>query len=97
MEEIHLINNCPSLHKRKYMKLFKKSIKYEPLMTIKDLKNLVKDLPEVDEHTGEPFEVYIETGIGLSSSVSIAFPLNRGDLLLASKVFLSTHTIEEEI
>lgn len=48
---------------------------YENGMTVKELKELVKDWPEVDVN-GEPTEVWMETGRGLSSPVRVAVKLN---------------------
>jgi hypothetical protein len=44
-------------------------------MTVKDLKELIKDWPEEDCH-GEPTEVWMETGHCLSSPVRVACSLN---------------------
>jgi hypothetical protein len=51
-------------------------------ITIKALKELVKDLPEIDPDTGEDYEVWIQTGEGLSSPARKSWKLNKGDLLL---------------
>lgn len=64
-------------------------------MTVKELKELVKDWPEVTNY-GEPTEVWIETGHGLSSPVVVAMALNlremedgtkSADLVLESNAF----------
>lgn len=59
-------------------------------LTIKELKELIKDLPEENEY-GEPFEVWIETGRGLSSPVKSVWPLNKrdsgNDIVLESSAF----------
>jgi DNA-binding transcriptional MerR regulator len=49
--------------------------KFENGLTVKELKELIKDWPETDEH-GEDCEVWIETGSNLSSPVTIVSPLN---------------------
>jgi len=48
-------------------------------MTVKELKELVKDWPEVTNY-GEPTEVWIETGRGWSSPVVVAMALNLRDM-----------------
>jgi hypothetical protein len=50
-------------------------------ITIKELKELVKDLPETDEY-GEDFEVWIETGENLSSPCKEIWRLNKGDIII---------------
>jgi hypothetical protein len=45
-------------------------------MTVKELKEVIKQWPEVDEHTGEDCEVWITTGKNLSSPVICVYPLN---------------------
>lgn len=55
-------------------------------MTIKELKDILQDWPEIDEN-GKPFEVWIETGWCLSSLVVDVDPLNRNDIILASNAF----------
>ena len=56
-------------------------------MTVKELKDYVRDLPETDPETGEPFEVWIETGFGVSSPADHVGRLNRGDVLFESRAF----------
>lgn len=53
-------------------------------ITIKELKGLVKDLPEVDD-TGESYEVWIENtnGVGLSNSAKSIMQLNKGDIIIS--------------
>lgn len=45
-------------------------------LTVKELKDAISGWPEVNEYTGEPCDVWIETGLGLSSSVIAIWPLN---------------------
>ena len=44
-------------------------------MTVKELKEIIKDWPEVDGN-GEPTEVWINSGKGLSSIANSAVKLN---------------------
>ena len=57
-------------------------------LTVKEFKEIVKDWVESDED-GEPTEVWIETGLGLSSVVIEISPLNKrgdvADMLLSSE------------
>ena len=61
-------------------------------MTVKQLKDLIKDWPEVYENTGEPCEVWIEDPTTGNSSqvIKIVFSLNPkefgSNILLASKL-----------
>lgn len=55
-------------------------------MTVKELKEILKEWPEECEG-GEPAEVWIETGVMLSSMVTRICRLSRGDLLLKSNAF----------
>jgi len=61
-------------------------------MTIKELKEILKDWPDIHED-GEPTEVWIETGLELSSQVINYSRLGGGDLLLESNAF-ENHTGE---
>ncbi len=64
-------------------------------MTVKELKELIKDWPEVNPVTGEPCEVWLDDGKGLTNPVMTVWPLNRrgphedgresADLLLGPK------------
>jgi hypothetical protein len=64
-------------------------------LTVKELKELVKDWPEVDEF-GEPCEVWVETSQGYSNVVKSVTTLNKrvfddnvtfsADLLLGCKI-----------
>lgn len=53
-------------------------------ITIKELKELVKDLPEVDEY-GEDYEVWVENtdDEGLSNSAKTIMQLNKGDIIVS--------------
>lgn len=61
-----------------------KTLRNKVGMTIKELKDLVKDLPEVDEN-GENYEVWVENCEyrGLSNPVRTITRLNKGDILLS--------------
>lgn len=50
-------------------------------ITIKQLKELVKDLPEQDEN-GENFELWVSNAKGLSSVATSIMRLNRGDIII---------------
>lgn len=51
-------------------------------VTIKQLKELVKDLPEIDE-SGNDYEVWIgDDNEGTSNAVKSIWPLNGGDIIL---------------
>jgi hypothetical protein len=57
------------------------------VITIRELKNLIKDLPEVDAENGEEFEVWINgtsCKYGLSNPCSSVIKLNKGDYFLRS-------------
>ena len=72
---------------------------YKNGMTVKELKELVKDWPEEDR-MGDPTEVWVETGENLSSPVTIAGTLNHriddknarewSDLILGSGLFVDS-------
>jgi hypothetical protein len=51
-------------------------------ITIKELKEIVKDLPEVDEYNGEDYEVWMDDGNGYSNVVTSIYRLNQGDIIL---------------
>ena len=53
-------------------------------ITIKELKELVKDLPEVDEY-GEDYEVWVENTDDerFSNSAKTIMRLNRGDIIVS--------------
>ena len=53
-------------------------------VTIKDLKEYVKDLPETDEN-GEDYEMWVENENGTSNMVKSIWPLNSGDILIKNK------------
>ena len=50
-------------------------------MTVADLKRIIAEWPDEDA-SGEPTEVWVMTGHGLSSPVVEVCPLNRTDLIL---------------
>ena len=57
------------------------------MMTIKELKEIIKDWPETTKD-GEPTEVWIETGLMLGSPVTNYSRLGHApDLLLESNAF----------
>lgn len=59
-------------------------------LTIRELKEAIKDWPEENKY-GEPYEVWIETGYGMSSIVTRIVPLNKredgADIILESSAF----------
>lgn len=54
-------------------------------ITIKELKELVKDLPEVDEESGEDYELWVTNtdNPNLTNAATIIMRLNKGDLLVS--------------
>ena len=56
-------------------------------ITIRELKELVKDLPEVDEY-GEDYEVWVENtdNDGLSNAAKTIMQLNKGDIIVSIRV-----------
>ena len=56
-------------------------INYDNGMTVKDLKVLIKDWPELDEN-GDDSEVWIGFKDGTSNQVFKSAPLGRSDLIL---------------
>jgi hypothetical protein len=63
-------------------------------LTVKQLKEVIKDWPEVNEHTGEDCEVWIG-GNGISNQCKLIAPLNRrfykgevsADILLTTQIY----------
>jgi hypothetical protein len=51
------------------------------LLTIKELKEFIRDLPEVDEDA-EDYEVWIGNGDGLSNCATTIHKLNYGDIII---------------
>ena len=54
-------------------------------ITIKELKNWIKDLSEINEETGEEYEVWINgtnCEYGLSNPCKSILKLNKGDIIL---------------
>ena len=56
------------------------------MMTVKELKGIIKDWPETIDGS-EPAEVWIETGLMLSSQVTNHCRLGPGHFLLESNAF----------
>ena len=54
-----------------------KTCLFRNCLTIRQLKEVIKDWPEVNEYTGQECEVWITTGEGLSSPCVELEPLNR--------------------
>ncbi len=63
-----------------------KEVDFDNGLTVRELKELLKDWPEDDVY-GEPTEVWIETGVNLSSPVRCVTPLNKADLLFESSAY----------
>jgi len=65
-------------------------LNFDSPLTVARLKELVKDLPEVNSETGEPFVVWIGDGNGLTNPVKSFSSLNvtesGSDILLESAV-----------
>lgn len=55
--------------------------KYPNGLTISELKQIVADMPDIQTWSGDPYEVWIDTGNGLSSVCTVVSDLNAGDLL----------------
>ena len=53
----------------------------QSLLTVKELKEFVKDLPETDDD-GEYYEVWIGNGDGLSNCATTIHKLNYGDVII---------------
>ena len=79
-------------------KLSKKLVmaEYKNGLTIKEFKKIIKDLPEINSYNGESFEVWIETGINLSSIVTAITPLNWSGDGKGSDILLSSRAFEED-
>lgn len=50
-------------------------------LTVRELKRIIADWPEVD-HMGEDTEVWMHTGLGLSSPVTDVWPLGSTSMIL---------------
>ena len=64
--------------------------KYPMGLTVKELKEAIKDWPEIDETTGEECEVWLSAGENLSSPAVGITPLNqriRGGNISADMLF----------
>ena len=64
-----------------------KTLVNKTCITIRELKELVKELPEVDEY-GNEYEVWIENtdNNGLSNAAKTIMQLNKGDIILSIRV-----------
>ena len=51
------------------------------ILTVKNLKEFVKDLPEKDKY-GHDYEVWVGNGDGLSNCATTIYKLNYGDILI---------------
>lgn len=56
------------------------------MITVKELKEILKDWPDTKEN-GELAEVWLETGLMLSSQATNYSRLGQGDFLLESDAF----------
>ena len=65
-------------------------------ITVRQLKQWVKDLPEVDNN-GEDYEVYISPDGTLSSIVSELWKLNEGDILMISYDCDTANKVENNV
>ena len=54
---------------------------FENGITVKELKELLKDWPETND-LGDPSELWITTSEGYSNPVKTVTPLNRSDILI---------------
>lgn len=61
-------------------------LEVEHCLTVRQLKELIKDWPEADHYGGES-EVWMTTSRGMSSRVIRVIPLNATDILLESSAF----------
>lgn len=62
-----------------------KEVQYFPKgLTVRELKEMIKDWPEEDEF-GNESEVWIETSDGLSNLVTSVWPLNSTDILFENE------------
>ena len=57
--------------------------KHEGGITIRQLKEFIKDWPEIDPYNGEEFELWVETSDGLSSPVQSVVRLNTADIIFS--------------
>jgi hypothetical protein len=62
-----------------------KITEYPNGLTVKELKEAIKDWPETDED-GDPTEVWVMTEYCLSSIVISITPLNYADILLSKLI-----------
>ena len=54
----------------------KHNLEFKNGLTVRQLKTLIENWPEINEFTGEECEVWSMTGKGLSSQVTRVVPLN---------------------
>ena len=57
-------------------------IKNESGITVRQLKEFLKDWPEEDPETGEEYEVWLSGDDNASNVCTSVWQLNRGDILL---------------
>ncbi len=50
-------------------------------LTVRELKEIVNDLPDIDDITGEENEVWLAPSPGLSRPITGVYQLGRGDVL----------------
>lgn len=51
-------------------------------ITVRELKEWLRDWPETNPTTGDEYDVWLATGDGRSSPCTAAVRLNRGDIYL---------------
>ena len=68
------------------------------MMTVKQLKEIIKDWPEVNLDNGEETEVWVETGWCRSSPITCAVPLNlrENETGSWSDIIFETATSDED-
>jgi hypothetical protein len=54
-------------------------------VTVKQLKEVVRDLPETNPHTGDDYTVWVGYDNGYSNPVLYVCKLNAGDLILETR------------
>jgi hypothetical protein len=53
---------------------------YSNGLTVKELKEYLKDVPDIDEVTGEPTTVWLQSGFELTSPCHMITPIDRTDI-----------------
>jgi len=82
-----LIRNCKKVQPLSEDELRGIKLEVMPMMTVKELKEILKDWPDVNE-MGEPTEIWLETGLMRSSQASNYSLLGwQNNLLLESNAF----------